>query len=50
VIGGVRAVVLPLASGTFRATVLIGLALVLIFILLPAAIGAVSPPVVAITG
>jgi hypothetical protein len=42
---GVRAIVRPLASGTIRATVLIGLALVLIFILLPAAIGAAEPPV-----
>jgi len=43
--GGVRSIVRPLASGTFRATVLISLALLLIFILLPAAIGAASPPV-----
>jgi hypothetical protein len=43
--GGVRAIVRPLASGTIRATVLIGLALVLIFLLLPAAIGAAEPPV-----
>jgi len=43
--GGVRAIVRPLASGTFRATMLIGIALVLIFILLPAAIGAAEPPV-----
>jgi hypothetical protein len=43
--GGVRAVVRPLASGTFRAALLIGIALLLIFILLPAAIGAAGPPV-----
>lgn len=43
--GSVLAIVRPLASGTIRATVLIGLALVLIFILLPAAIGAAEPPV-----
>jgi hypothetical protein len=42
---GVRAIVRPLASGTARATVLIGIALILIFILLPAAIGAAQPPV-----
>jgi hypothetical protein len=41
----VLAIVRPLASGTVRATVLIGLALLLIFILLPAAIGAAEPPV-----
>ncbi len=43
--GGVRAIVRPLASGTVRATVLIGIALLLIFVLLPAAIGAAAPPV-----